>query len=176
MEQRIRLALRVILIGVGATLIMDIWAVIAEAVFGIPQIKFAMVGRWLGHMPGGDFTHDSIRQAAPIANELAMGWAAHYMVGILFAVCFVVTFGQRQLVRPSLAQAILFGVVTVVFPFFLLQPALGAGVMASNRPDPDFARFKSLMTHFSFGVGLYAACWIQTKIFKQATPAVTPTS
>lgn len=175
MEQRVKLTLRVILIGVGATLIMDAWAITAEAAFRIPQSNFAMVGRWLGHMPGGDFTHDSIRAAAPIAYEAVLGWGAHYLIGILFAACFVVLFGQRQLSCPSLPLAILFGLVTVVFPFFLLQPALGAGVMAANRPDPDFARFKSLMTHFSFGVGLYAACWIQTKIFKLKTPAMTPT-
>ena len=52
---------RVLLIGVGATLVMDIWAFIAEALFAIPQSNFAMVGRWIGHMPEGVFAHDSIR-------------------------------------------------------------------------------------------------------------------
>lgn len=61
----------------------------------------------------------------------------------------------------------------IVFPFFVMQPALGAGIMASNRPNPDFARLKSLMTHFSFGLGMYVAFWIQTKVFK---PVETPVS
>jgi len=49
--------------------------------------------------------------------------------------------------------------VTVVAPFFILQPALGAGIMAANKPNPDAARLKSLMSHFSFGLGLYVVAY-----------------
>ncbi|MEP1695028.1 MAG: DUF2938 family protein, partial [Paracoccaceae bacterium] len=85
-------------------------------------------------------------------------------VGMIFAALYVAVGGQRQLSRPQLLIALSVGVATIVFPFFLMQPAMGAGVMASNRPDPTFAQLKSLMSHFSFGVGLYFAAWIQANI------------
>lgn len=159
---------RVLLIGVGATLVMDIWAIIAEALFAIPQSNFAMVGRWIGHMPEGVFAHESIRAAAPVTGEAALGWGAHYVVGVSFAALYVAIGGQRQLRRPQLVFALLVGLGTIVFPFFVMQPAMGAGIMASNRPDPTFAQLKSAMTHLSFGVGLYVAAWLQAKLLPQA--------
>ncbi len=68
----------------------------------------------------------------------------------------------------QLVFALLVGLGTIVFPFFVMQPAMGAGIMASNRPDPTFAQLKSVMTHLSFGVGLYVAAWLQAKLLPQA--------
>ncbi|MCG7625863.1 DUF2938 domain-containing protein [Epibacterium sp. Ofav1-8] len=165
-----QLIFRVILVGVGAAAIMDVWAVIAEALFAIPQSNFAMVGRWLGHMPQGSFSHDSIRAAAPITGEATLGWAVHYLVGVIFAAFYVGVGGQRQLRQPNVVIALMIGVGTIVFPFFLMQPAMGAGVMASNRPDPTFAQLKSLMSHLSFGVGLYVAAWLQATLLPPGRP------
>ena len=43
----------------------------------------------------------------------------------------------------------------MVFPFFLLQPPMGAGVAAAKSPDPLAARLRSLGSHAVFGLGLY---------------------
>jgi len=51
--------------------------------------------------------------------------------------------------------ALVYGVVTIVFPFFIMQPSLGLGVAASKTPKPSRARLKSLATHTVFGLGLY---------------------
>jgi hypothetical protein len=51
--------------------------------------------------------------------------------------------------------ALLYGIGTVVFPFFIMQPAFGLGMAASRTPTPMQARLKSLVTHTVFGVGLY---------------------
>ena len=56
---------------------------------------------------------------------------------------------------PTLLPALLFGAVTVLAPFLVMQPALGMGVEASNAPAPWRARGKSLVTHLIFGLGLY---------------------
>jgi hypothetical protein len=53
----------------------------------------------------------------------------------------------------------MFGVITVVVPLFILQPALGLGIAASRARNPTAARLKSLATHAIFGTGLYlSAC------------------
>lgn len=59
------------------------------------------------------------------------------------------------LAQPTVSPALLYGVGTVVFPFFIMQPSLGFGIASSRAPNPTYARLKSLVTHGVFGVGLY---------------------
>jgi hypothetical protein len=82
---------------------------------------------------------------------------AHYSIGVAFALAFVGLAPAGWLERPSPVPAVLFGVATVVVPFFVMQPALGLGVASSRVPQPSQARLKSLATHTIFGVGLYLA-------------------
>ena len=56
---------------------------------------------------------------------------------------------------PTLLPALAFGLVTVLFPFLVMQPAMGLGVAASRTPRPAAARVQSLVTHAIFGAGLY---------------------
>ncbi|MHA7166248.1 DUF2938 family protein, partial [Burkholderia pseudomallei] len=37
-------------IGVGATAVMDAWALVRMRCFGVPPLDYALVGRWLGHL------------------------------------------------------------------------------------------------------------------------------
>jgi hypothetical protein len=56
-----------------------------------------------------------------------------------------------------LLPALFVGVVTVLAPLLVLQPALGAGIASSKTPAPVFNSFKSLVTHTVYGFGLYLA-------------------
>ena len=142
-------------IGVGATLVMDLWNLFLERTFGIPSLDYCLLGRWLRHMPGGTLRHASIAAATRKPLECTVGWFAHYSIGVVFALVFVVLASGDWLARPTLLPALLYGVGTVVFPFFILQPSLGLGIAASRAPRPSRARLKSLVTHTVFGVGLY---------------------
>ena len=73
MNERIEFAVRVLLIGVGATLLMDGWAFVLRQL-GVPSLNFAFLGRWLGHLPEGKWFHESIGKATPVRGELALGW------------------------------------------------------------------------------------------------------
>jgi hypothetical protein len=73
----------------------------------------------------------------------------------VFALVLVALISHDWLARPTVVPALLFGIGTVVFPFFVLQPSLGLGIAASRTPHPNQARLKSLVTHIVFGVGLY---------------------
>ena len=148
--------IRTVLIGAGATLVMDLWAALLRQ-FGIPSLNFAMLGRWIGHLPRGHFIHDSIVHAPPIHGELAIGWAAHYSIGIAFAGLLLALFGLEWAHAPTLWPALLIGLVTVAAPLFILQPALGLGIASLKTPAPSFNVLKSLVTHAVFGFGLYFA-------------------
>ncbi|MEX2111174.1 MAG: DUF2938 domain-containing protein [Gemmatimonadaceae bacterium] len=146
-----------IAIGLGATLLMDFWNLFLKRAFNIPSLNYCLLGRWLHHMPGGTFRHASITAAPQKSSECTVGWVAHYTIGVVFAVGFVVLASSDWLARPTLLPALLYGIATVVFPFFIMQPSLGLGIAASGAPKPMQARVKSLLTHSVFGVGLYVS-------------------
>lgn len=149
------LLINALVLGIGATAFMDIIALLQRRLFGIPSLNYAMVGRWLGHMPRGIFIHRPIGESRPIRGEAALGWGAHYLIGVAFAAMFLVLAGVDWLSRPTIMPALVFGVATVLIPFLVLQPGLGAGVAARKTPEPNTARLRSLLAHCSFGVGLW---------------------
>ena len=142
-------------IGIGATLVMDLWNLFLKRVFSIQSLSYCLLGRWLRHLPEGTFRHASITAAPQKTFECTVGWVAHYTIGVMFAFAFVVLTSGDWLARPTLLPALLYGIGTVVFPFFIMQPSFGLGIASSRTPKPTQARLKSLLTHTVFGVGLY---------------------
>lgn len=153
-----------ILVGVGATLVVDLWSIIRKRWLGVPLPDYAMVGRWFAHLARGRLRHERISASAPVRGERAVGWASHYLIGIGFA-AFLFYTDTDWIHAPTLAPALLVGIGTVLAPFLIMQPGMGAGIAASRTPRPASARLQSLLTHAIFGIGLYAAgllvCFIQ---------------
>ena len=145
-----------ILIGAGATLLMDIWAAVLKR-FGVASLKFAILGRWIGQIPRGRWFHENMASVPPMSGERALGWCAHYAIGITFAGLLLSIEGLAWARAPSVCPALLVGVATVVAPWFVLQPALGLGIASRKTPRPIFNAAKSLVTHIVFGTGLYLA-------------------
>ena len=149
-----------ILIGLGATLSTDLWALFLKHAFKIAVPNYCLVGRWLRYMLEGTFRHSNIASTPQKSAECTAGWIAHYMIGITFAIIFVTAAGNNWLQHPSLIPAITFGLVTVLMPFFIMQPAFGLGLAASKTSNPTQARLRSVMNHTAFGVGLYLSGWL----------------
>lgn len=144
-----------ILMGLGATLTFDLWARFLKHAFKITPSNICLVGRWLRYMPEGTFTHSNMVSTPQKSAECTVGWIAHYLIGITFAIAFVALVGNNWLQHPTLIPAIVFGVLTVLAPFFIMQPSFGLGFAASKTSNPTQARLRSLMNHTAFGVGLY---------------------
>lgn len=151
------LLLHIIAIGILATALSDLWALAAKKFLGLPVANWAAVGRWFGHMPRGKFLHAKIADAAPVKYELALGWAAHYVIGIFFAGVLLAWRGAGWAHDPEFLPALAVGLATLIFPFFIMQPAMGNGIAAAKTPNPKAARLRSLLTHAVFGVCLYLA-------------------
>ena len=149
-------------IGLGATLVIDLWALFLRRAFAVRSLDFCLLGRWVLHMPRGRIVHDSIATAASQPHECKVGWISHYTIGATFAVAFVSVAHPSWLARPTLLPALAFGVATVLVPFLTLQPAFGLGIASSKVPHPWRARLKSLMTHAVFGVGLWLCANLQS--------------
>ena len=149
------LVLNVIVIGVGATLMMDLWSLFQKYAFGVPPLNYAMVGRWVGHLPRGKAAHNNIAETSPVRAELLIGWGVHYLIGIIFAGVLFAVVGINWASAPTLIPPLSIGILSVVAPFFIMQPCMGAGVAASKTPNPNISRLRSLIAHTSFGIGLY---------------------
>ncbi|MGE0392450.1 MAG: DUF2938 domain-containing protein [Vicinamibacterales bacterium] len=154
MNASVELGLRAVLLGTGATLTMDLWGLVLKR-FGVPSLNLALLGRWVGHLLRGRWRHVSIAAAAPVNGEAWIGWSAHYAIGIAFSALLLGMFGVEWARSPSLTPALLVGIVTVVAPWFILQPGMGAGIASRKTPAPLFNALKSLVTHTVFGLGLY---------------------
>ena len=144
-----------VLIGIVATVCLDIWAAIARHVLGLPTANWAMVGRWFGHMSRGVLIHKPISGAAPIRHELALGWIGHYLIGVLYGLSYLYVIQAVLSSEPSLMSGLGFGLATLFAPWLVMQPAMGAGVFASRTPRPGVVRLVNLSMHAVFGISLY---------------------
>ena len=146
-----------IAIGIGATAFMDLAALVRRHVFGTPSVDYALVGRWLAYMPRGRFIHCPISTSPSVRGEGAIGWIAHYVIGIVFAGVLLVVVGEGWTRHPTILPALAVGIGSVAAPFLLMQPGMGLGIAARRTAHPGAARLRSLVTHLLFGIGLYGA-------------------
>lgn len=145
------------LIGLLGTALADLWAETQKRLLKVPTSSWPMVGRWVAHLRHGQFIHDSIAKAPPVPGEALLGWATHYAIGVLYAGLLLAIFGIGWAHSPTLLPALAIGIGTLVAPFFILQPGMGAGVLARRTPNPKVARLRSLAAHTAFGVSLFVA-------------------
>ncbi len=148
---------RSVVLGVAATALLDVWALFLQRTFGIAPPNWAMVGRWVGHLPQGTFVHEDIGRAAPVPNELAIGWVFHCAVGIAFAAALLAVWGLGWARNPTFIPALIVGYVTIGCGWFILQPGMGAGIAAMKRPNAMQIRALNILGHTVFALGLYGA-------------------
>lgn len=146
----------IVLLGIGATALMDVWLLLLSRL-GVPTTSFAMVGRWVAHFARGRFAHAAIAKAVPVPFELGLGWLTHYLIGIGYALLLVGLLGTPWLEQPTALPAVVFGALTVAAPWFVMQPAMGAGFLARKTPTPLKNCLRSLANHTVFGTGMYLA-------------------
>jgi hypothetical protein len=156
MDQLMEGMSRVVLIGTGATMVMDAWLLVLKRLGG-PTLNFAFIGRWIGNFSSGKWAHDGIAKAPPIRGELLLGWMAHYAIGIAFAALLVCTYGLEWALKPTPGPALLVGIGTVIAPLLIMQPAMGAGIASSRTATPIRNCLRSVINHTAFGAGLYLA-------------------
>lgn len=175
----------IVLTGAGATLVMDAWVLLRRRLFGVRALDYALLGRWLVYLvraatrhaasnrgsglgvrrpaprtsaalvPPGKVAANPVAAAPRVRGERALGWLAHYAIGIAFAGVLVAFAGPGGCREPSLVAAMLVGIGSVAAPFLVLQPAFGMGIAACRTATPWSARAQTLVTHAVFGLGLH---------------------
>ncbi|HUQ11420.1 MAG TPA: DUF2938 family protein, partial [Steroidobacteraceae bacterium] len=112
-----------LIVGLVATAVMDVWGVVRKPLLGLPAADYRLVGRWIAYFARGKFRHESIAKAPALSLEQLIGWAAHYLLGMVFAAGLLAVTRPGWIQRPTLGPALIFGVLTVAVPFLVMQPA-----------------------------------------------------
>lgn len=145
-----------VLIGIGGTALLDLWARLLKAVLGLPTPPWHLVGRWFASMRHGQFVHrNGIGDSPQVHNELAIGWVMHYVVGIVFAAALLLIWGVQWAHSPTFTPALIVGLVTVAAGWYILQPGMGVGVACNRAPQPNVARLQNIVGHIVFALGMY---------------------
>jgi hypothetical protein len=143
--------------GVAATATMDLLANASQRIGLTEGAKGRWVGRWYLGMLRGRFVHSNIAAAPEQPGEKRAALIGHYAIGIALALLYVVGAGWLGVAPDGFLVALGFGLVTCIFPWFLVFPALGFGAFGLKGP-PEFRLFRSSLTnHLAYGFGLW---WI----------------
>ena len=146
-----------VVMGVAGSALMDAWSLLLRRGFHVATLDYALLGRWIGHFPRGRYIHDRIASAESVGGERLLGWFAHYAIGVTFALLLLAIWGVAWVRSPTILPAMLVGLGTIVGPWFVMQPAMGAGIAGSRTPNPGATRLRNLATHAVYGVGLYVS-------------------
>lgn len=150
----------IIVVGVIATLAMDLWLSLLLAMTGRPLGSWALVGRWVAGFSHGVFVRQSIAAAPSVRGELAIGWAFHYAVGLAYAAAYIALMQLAFGSAPTFLTAVIIALALLAAPWFLMQPALGQGFVASRTPNPAAVRTINVSVHLVFGLELYVGAVI----------------
>lgn len=144
-------------VGVAATVTMDVLGIVSRKAGLAAGAKGHWVGRWYLGIAQGHFVHANIATAREQPGETRAALAGHYIIGIALAIFYVIGLRAIGLSPASFVVAVSYGLATCAFPWLLVFPALGFGVFGRKGP-PELQLFAaSLLNHFFYGLGLW---WI----------------
>ena len=123
---------RAIVAGLAGTAAMTA-LMLAAPMMGMPPMN---IGAMLGSMMGG---------------VVALGWAAHFMIGVALAVIYAAAFAHR-LPGPGPVRGALYGIAPWLMAQLVVMPMMGAGLFSGSA----LVAAGSLMGHLVYGAVLGA--------------------
>lgn len=147
--------------GILSTLIMDCNSLLMKHIFKIKILNYAWLGRWLLSIQDGKLVHQNITHSSIKKHEKALGWFLHYLIGILLVFIFLYSCKQYNF-DLNFKNSLIFSILTTLIPFLIMQPLFGFGFFASKTPNQMISLRNSIISHLSFGVGIYICLKIIT--------------
>ncbi|MBT8378633.1 MAG: DUF2938 domain-containing protein [Ignavibacteria bacterium] len=160
------IVIEMILMGSFATYFMDLTGgFLVKRKFVHSFIEPETVGRWTLYMLRGKLMHKDIRQTPALKNEKLTALIFHYLIGIVLAGIYLFLELNEPTIRDQIWISLIFGIATVVLPWFWLFPSIGLGFLASKSPNKSSILKTSLINHTNFGVGLFIWVVISHRFF-----------
>lgn len=148
--------IEMILMGIFATFFMDFLAgILARRKLIYPFISPEAIGRWFLYIFRGKLIHKDINQTPELKNEKLWCLISHYLIGIALAGVYLFLESTEPIIQEQIWMPLIFGIVTVLFPWFWLLPSIGLGFMASKSSIRSLIIRTNLVNHTNFGLGLF---------------------
>ena len=144
-----------IVAGVAATMVMDILGSVSRRIGLTAGASGKWVGRWYLGMAHGQFWHTDISIVPEQPQETQAAMTGHYLIGIVLAIAYFVSVELLGIDQDNFLTAVGFGIATVIFPLFLVYPALGFGIMGLRCPLAMKPVITSFANHLFYGLGLW---------------------
>ena len=144
----------IVIIGIVSCVVMDLWQRLLKLLYSINPSDWSVVGRWFVLVVlDRQIYNPTIDQVAPIKNELMIGWIVHYSVAILYSIFFYILLAYG-ICTASLINGIIFGLISVVVPWFFFMPVLGKGFLGMKTPSPLMACSLAVGSHIAIGASI----------------------
>ncbi|SEQ81713.1 Protein of unknown function [Rosenbergiella nectarea] len=146
-----------LVVGIGSTLVLDLWGMLLFKLKGTTPTDWGSVGRWLLGLRQGAWVAIQQDTRPPSAVEKISGWTFHYLVGVAYAVILVIGWGMPFIQAPTLLPIILVGIVlSSIAGLMLFMPAMGAGFCGRKIPNRGAAIIMMIIAHTVFALGQYS--------------------
>ena len=94
-----------------------------------------------------------VRKLVPIIKKkytVITGWSAHYLVGIIFAICYIYLWEKKK-IKPTVENGLLIGGISGLVAIAVWKTVIA---MHPNPPARDYKRYylQLLPAHLVFGV------------------------
>ena len=143
--------------GVLGTIAMDLLNILFSRAGLILRIDITMIGRMSAGWSRGRFYYSHPGEMEPAANEQAIGYISHYLIGVCLAVPFVVGWGAIVEGPVSPAWIFAYGIATTVASVLVVYPLMGLGLFGRRSPEGIRGPLSSLANHIFFGAGMAAS-------------------
>lgn len=155
-------SLRSVLIGILATVTMDVLTAVTIKLGLIAPLSPHLIGRWFVCVARGQLLQADIAQVSPVNGEMAIAVPVHYAIGITLALLYFLVSSALGLTPRNPLSALGFALCTNLLPWLLMFPAMGYGWFGSHGPAGTRLFLSSFVTHCLYGVGLWLGASILT--------------
>jgi hypothetical protein len=143
-----------IIAGIFCCIGMDLWQRILFLIFNIPPTNWSTAGRWFIMMVSKKMIiNQNLDNENPIQYEWQIGWVFHYCVAIGYGFVFYF-FLIADILDTSILSGLIFGLISVIVPWFFYLPVTGKGFMGNKTPNPTLTRLLSTSSHVIVGIFL----------------------
>ena len=148
------LNMRIFLVGMIATVTMDVLSGVAIKLRLISPLPPSLIGRWFASAARGRPFHHDIGKVTPVNSEIAIAVPVHYAIGVTLALAYLLSSTALGVNPRNPFVALGFGLTTNALPWLIMFPAMGDGWFGADGPPGSRLLLSSLVTHGFYGLGL----------------------
>ena len=144
-----------IIAGIVCCIAMDIWQRILFLTLNIPPTNWSTAGRWFMMLISKKIIfNQNLDDENPVKYELQIGWVFHYCVAIVYGFAYYFLVVGFDILDTSILSGLIFGLISVIVPWFFYLPVTGKGFMGNKTQNPTLTKLLSTSSHVVVGIFL----------------------